>query len=566
MGDKVRKFRVSSRKAFVGLTTAALAVTTLSIGATTAGFQSTSYARAELATEATVATPPVYNDQSAGSVLFINRFGELFLGGDRRSGNGAGAGNTAPTADPTKVEFPDGVKIVDAGGSTNDFHWNNVATGYSAIDTEGRVWTWGQVYPGGTRGIELMGRGNISLQASYTPGQVVTTAEGTPLPKIIDLQRSENQTYALDETGTMWVWGYGGENLPVSASYYSGNGAALPTRANTTAVQNGMGDCRADRNPANHGGDVTWHTIWGGNNSSGGVSTSGLIYTWGYDASNGIAQQQWSQRCPQLNEGANRVLFEQYPDLYRTADGKTYDPAELTTEALRNERYSEIVAHMTQQPLAQCATPTAKSIVDATECPVRQFGYSARAGRLLLQNGSLYTWMISNDQTYGYYFLGREGSTNQNDLNSRFRPNLALSNVNFTSPQVGSVSALTHDGKVYGWGRNNYCQAVGERTVGSADCGSNAGNDFVILPRPVAGIPQDATITGLSSNQCTTWARSDLGTMWAWGGGTMVSNNYVFCGTTGSAYGIYDQRKSTLQAPFGAPVRSVSTGTMPILD
>lgn len=562
----MRTFRISRRTAFVGIAMAALTAATLSIGTTTAGFQSTSYAQAELGTEATVAAPPVFNDQSAGSVLFINRFGELYLGGDRRSGDGAGAGNTAATADPTQVQFPEGTKIVTAGGSTNDFHFGEVGTGYSAIDTEGRVWTWGLVYPRGARGIELMGRGAISQQQSYTPGQVTTTAEGTPLPKIIDLQRSENQMYALDESGTMWVWGYGGENLPVSAYNYSGNGAALPTRANSTAVQNGTGDCRADRNPANHGGDVTWHSIWGGNNSSGAVSTSGLIYAWGYDTSNGIGSSQWSQRCPLLNEGANRVLFEQYPELYQTADGKTYDPAELTTEALRTSRYKEIVAHVSQRPLAECATPVAKTIVDDSECPVRQLGFSSRAGRLVLQNGDLYTWMTSTSQTYGFYFLGREGSTNQNDLNSRFRPNIALTNVNFTSPQVGSVTALTRDGKVYGWGRNNYCQAVGKRTVGSTACSSNASNDLVILPTLVEGIPEEASISALSSNQCSTWARSEDGKMWAWGGGTMVANNFIYCGTTGQAYGIYDQRKSTLQAPFGDPVAAVATGTIPVLD
>ena len=533
---------------------AAVVVLALTASTTTAGFQSESYARAELATETMVPAYPVRQDMSPGSALFLNSFGELYVSGDRRSGDGAGNASTGLNlAPPNQVVFPEGVRIVDAGSSGNDFTWGQ-QTLFSALDDHGRVWTWGQAWGGPT----LIGRGSISAAESRTPGQVTTTDTRQPLPQIIDLQQIENQVYALDVNGTLWAWGYGGENMPTPTT---GN-KPLPSRANTTTATRGLGACTS-----NNAGDVVWHSIWGGYVSAGGVATNGLIYTWGWDNSNGLNTTQTNQGCPILNEGANRVLFENYPELYQTADGLTYDPAELATEAERTARYRAIVAHTLTTTSPGCAQPSGKvNGVDVSECPVRQLGFSPRAPRLLLQNGDLYTWMVSTDTYYGLSFLGRPSSTNASDPAFRNRPALALSNVDSTVSGVGSMQALTRDGRVLGWGRNNYCQAVGERTSGTSPCTSNVAADTVTLPRLVGGLPEGVPISKISSTQCAAWATSADGAVWGWGGGTVVATGWVNCGTVGATYKIHDQRAATLSAPFGAPVTVASTATTPVLE
>ena len=251
--------QVGSRRGIVGAAIAsamALCALTFTASTTAAGFQSTSYARAELATEAMVSAYPVRQDMSPGSALYLNHFGELYVSGDRRSGNGAGTASTALNlSPPNRVVFPEGVRIVDAGSSGNDFNWGQ-QTLFSALDDQGRVWTWGQAWGGHT----LIGRGPISAAESWTPGQVTTTDTGEALPEIIDLQQIENQVYALDVDGTLWAWGYGGENMPTPMT---GN-QPLPSRANTTTATPGLGACVSSNT-----GDVVWHTIWGGYVSAG---------------------------------------------------------------------------------------------------------------------------------------------------------------------------------------------------------------------------------------------------------------------------------------------------------
>jgi hypothetical protein len=532
-------------------------------GVTAGAFQDQSHAAAELATEPSLRSLPVANDQSAGSALFITRFGELFVSGLRNSGDGAGSGSTRATAPPNKVAFPGGVRIVKAAGSSNDFSYLS-STSYAALDDDGTVWTWGSTYGFDNR---LLGRGPLSAGQTYTPGPVRRTMDGSPVPRIVNLERSENQFYALDADGRMWVWGYGGENLPVSG--YTAAQASFPVQANRIAATLSAGDCISG---VNAGGEVRWHSIWGGNNSSGAVSTSGLVYTWGFDHSDGLGTTQNNQRCPYLNQGANQALFAAYPELYKNAKGQSFVESELigatpaATAALRSARMRDIAAHMSASVLPACAGTAAHAVVDEGPCPVRQLGFSSRAPRMLLQNGDLYTWQTSMD-SYGTGFLGRANSTDPNAKDSRYRPAVALRNVDRTSPGISSVQALTRDGRVLGWGSNNYCQAIGIHRNAALPCSSKAAGEVVALPQKVAGLPSG--VTALSSTQCASWAATADGSMYAWGAGTVVGLNYNRCVQAPAAYSgyrIYDLTQATSAVPFGQPVRSHATGTLKVLD
>ncbi|WP_129660153.1 hypothetical protein [Rothia halotolerans] len=536
-----------------------------------AGFHDETYAHAGVSTEGMPPTLPVFNDQSAGSALFATRTGELYLSGMRNSGDGNGNGKVPAKSDPTRVRFPEGVRIVDAAGSSEAFSYIN-STSYMALDDQGGVWTWGRPLGGAS----LIGRGSISVAESYRVDRVTRTADGSPLPRIIDIERSENQFLAVDEEGTLWSWGYHLNNLPRESNLRD-RGLPAPSNATTTSHSAG-GRCE--------GPSVKWHTVWGGNNSSAGVATDGLVYSWGFDNDDGLTSGKATQQCPILNEAANRALFQAYPEHYHAENGAIYDESspELNgalvkeTLALRQARYDAVVSAMQGRTLGVCSSVVGKQMVDEGECPVRQFGYSARAPRMLLQNGDLYTWQIKNSlaDPYGDAFLGRypsnpSGNTRNSwwEAGSIRRPEVAMRNVDYTVPGISSMVALTRDGEIYGWGRNNICQAIGIRSADSRPCTQDAGNDsdMVVLPTRVRGEGiEEARITGIGATQCATWAVDHEGNLWGWGAGTSTGRLYRYCSPNGSTggydsegYKLYDKTLATTQRPFGEPVATPGT-------
>lgn len=541
-----RRIPLALGAACVAVTLTGLAV----VPTSTAGFRDTVVGNATVTTE--VAPDfPVAQDQSAASALYVSKFGQLSLAGNRASGNGAGgAGDT--TTYPTQVQFPAGTVIVDAVGATNDYdNGQQSTTSYAALDSAGQVWTWGAVLGGPS----LIGRGNITLAQSYTPGLVRVSAGGAPLTGIVDIERIENQFLALDNRGTMWVWGYAAENLPHSAAANQ----QFPVAANTVAATEGALSCSG----TNDGGTVTWHSIWGGGNAGAAVSTSGLIYTWGFDHGrlDGI---QISQRCPILNDPANRALFSAYPDVYKTAEGLSYNETVLTTESQRLARYNEIVRNLRTKTMAACAGVVTKpnsdgSVADESGCYVRQLGYSARAPRLLLDNGDLYTWQVSAEG-YGMPFLGRVSTSDiWSTPGSRYRPTVALSGVDYVVVGVGSAKALMRDGRVLAWGYNYFCEAIGSPS-GVADCVTQGASPLVVLPTPVAGLPTN--IVRIAATQCATWAVDAGGRHWAWGAGTLASYAFVSCWRGPAAPRIYDRTGNFQGSPWGSAINSTSTGTI----
>lgn len=536
--------------------TAALAVVTMAVP-TAAALSDSTYARASVTTAApTLDQLPVPHDQSFGSALYVTNAGEVYLAGYRGAGDGAG-GFTDASATPTKVAFPADVRIVDAIGSTNDFDYGNRnTTGFAALDTLGRVWTWGQVWPGGSRGSALIGRGAISPAQAAAPGVVTHTDRGATLPAMVALRRIENQFLALDASGIAWAWGYGGENLP-RVDGRGGADAPLPMAANHTTDQLRFGvDCRTGAAAL---GAVRWHSIWGGPNAAGAVAQNGLIYTWGFDTLTGLDQTRYSLSCPLANEGANRVLFQAYPDLYRTPEGKTYDESMLATEAERHTRYLEIRDAVKDQTLAPCAG-TLSGRVDEGTCPVRQLAFSAQSTRILLQDGRLFTWSLP----FGDFALGRTPT----DATPAHRPApVQLDGVDARFDRVGdgigTVVAHTSDGRLYAWGRNNYCQAIGRHQDAGTPCTTEVSGEVISTPRLVHALPLN--VTRFSNAACTTWAEASDGAIYVWGGGRISGSGFISCTDNGDVGAkIFDFTSATPLAPFAAPVTARAVGTRQI--
>ncbi len=393
------------QKRIVVLTAVALAVLT-PVAMTSAGFTDTTHAASRLVTaSARLDEPPVYFNSASGSGLWITQSGELYLSGDRRAGDGAG-GTTSNGSAPTKVAIPNDVRIIDAVGGSTDFHYPIGESWYAALDDRGRVWTWGTAQNAfnGEKGRDSIGRGRLSPGEQYRAGLVVTS-DGRVLSGIVRIARTENQILALDTDGNLWTWG--------SIDNIARPDGRKRRHALAHCVQRHVLDAwvgAVHAGQSRHGGEDPLALGVERGEPGSGRRRNGLIYTWGWDNSNGLSSGQVHTYAPTLNEGANLTLFAAYPDLYRTGDGLVYDPKVQTTAQARHRTYVAIVTAMKDKVLPGCdGTLGQLDRVDDT-CPVRQAAMFDLAGSFLLQNGALFTWAV-NDARNGYAFLGRASTT-----------------------------------------------------------------------------------------------------------------------------------------------------------
>lgn len=117
-----------------------------------------------------------------------NQFGAR---GDGTSGNNIGS--------PVQVPMPNPITTP----SRRRKHAVAVGAGvYAAIDTEGRVWTWG---------VNWNGRlGDGTTTARYTPARVQKSSNpGDYLTGIVSIAAGGGTMAAIDADGTVWTWGAG---------------------------------------------------------------------------------------------------------------------------------------------------------------------------------------------------------------------------------------------------------------------------------------------------------------------------------------------------------------------
>ena len=567
--------RTRTRLAAGGLV-AALAAT-LGVAATAADYTDRTHAVAELTTETWAAVQPelVWTSSTAA----FNAEGTVYLGGFRGNGaSGTGVGTVSATQPPTAVDLP--VPATKVVGGTDNFHYANAAstTWFAALGTDGVVYQWGSNYAGSISG--LNNRPRAITEYSPTGG-----SDRAPLPTIVDLTSSENQIYALDAEGTMYVWGYAGENLPNPVG--GGTARTVPLPANivvdTSTGTSNVGVVSGGQIvPGTSGGAraTTWHRVYGGQNSSFGVTTEGLVYIWGYDTHIGRSAQtsMSNQRAPRDAQGVNALLFERYPEVYHAADGTTLqagDPAYWTT-------YDRIYQDMKGRQVCTGEYDVTRAY-DDSGCPVRQLSTGARTFRVLLSNHEMYTWAATTDN-YGWPSIGRYVASTAATAGG-YAPGLIETSqngptisVHHFSAGTSAVQAVTTDGRVYGWGANNWCQAIGTHsTSGYADPDRNGGNcaqqgstattglrpaGAVWYATPVWGVDDEDRITDLGGTACTTWLTSEDGTMYAFGGGTVVGSDYRNCvNQTGHGYRIYNFNDATLESPFGSALNVAATAT-----
>jgi alpha-tubulin suppressor-like RCC1 family protein len=568
--------RTRTRAAVAGVAAAAALV--LGVGVTAADYTDRTHAVAELTTETWAAVQPELVWTSSTSVFIAE--GKVYIGGFRGNGaSGTGVATVNASLPPTQVDLP--VPAVKVVGGTNDFHYGQAAstTWFAALGTDGVVYQWGSSWDNA-----IIGSGNRPVaMTTYSPTRAGTGTH--PMPPIVDLTSSENQIFALDAEGTMYAWGHAGENLPNPVG--GSTRTVVPSPANITVDAatslNNVGAVSGGAivpGTGNGARSVAWHRVYGGQNSSFGVTREGLVYVWGYDSHAGVATEQnaINQRAPRDARGVNALLFEKFPEVYHAADGtilQAGDPAYWTT-------YERIYGDMKGREVCTGEYDITRPY-DGSGCPVRQLGTGARTYRLLLANHEMYTWAVSTGD-YGWPTLGRYVASTSASAGgyvpaliqtSQNGPTLS---VHHFSAGTSAVQAVTTDGQVYGWGANNYCQAIGiHSTSGYADParhnGSCAqqGSTATTGLRPSGGVwyatrvwdlPDDANVEHLGGTACTTWMTDEDGTMYAFGGNSVVGSDFRNCvNQTSHGYRVYDFNGATLESPFGTVLTTTATAT-----
>ncbi|MBN8612300.1 MAG: hypothetical protein J0L92_17020 [Deltaproteobacteria bacterium] len=116
--------------------------------------------------------------------------GSVWIWDDCSGGRaGDGTDGSANVRHPVRVPLPDGVEITK-------LVMGDVVL---ALDTEGRVWSWG------SNGIlENLGTGDPDFR---TPRAIAMLEGGAAMPAVVDIATGQQFSYALTASGDLYVWG-----------------------------------------------------------------------------------------------------------------------------------------------------------------------------------------------------------------------------------------------------------------------------------------------------------------------------------------------------------------------
>jgi alpha-tubulin suppressor-like RCC1 family protein len=120
----------------------------------------------------------------------------------------AAPGDARAVRRPTRVRFPPGTAIRHLAASSC------MAV---AVDTDGRLWTWGGggiALGAGDRG---PGAGNSSTPLLLKEGRSKEGAPPGPLPRFVDATTNTLTNYAIDQNSDLWGWGMAGPALGLGA-------------------------------------------------------------------------------------------------------------------------------------------------------------------------------------------------------------------------------------------------------------------------------------------------------------------------------------------------------------
>jgi alpha-tubulin suppressor-like RCC1 family protein len=214
--------------------------------------------------------------------------------------------NGGATLVPTKVSFPDGVKIKFLSNSYEGFH---------AIDTDNNVWYWGRVFTGNsgltTEEIDanssqtdnskpcykVSGPAGWDEAYCYSPVYVPSITKVAKENGVVKFAEGYQYGALLDEHKKLWIWGSGDyrSGMPNATGNIVRQWTPIPSvfTGKTTRDDTITGDNVVDVNGVMHGGSF--------------VTGDGYVYAWGDAYWGGAFSRELSPTAPArpVNYGSN---------------------------------------------------------------------------------------------------------------------------------------------------------------------------------------------------------------------------------------------------------------------
>lgn len=198
-------------------------------------------------------------DAGCNSTMYLNNNGELYIKGSSWSGQFGNGEENNYSSQFVKVEFPiSNVKI-------KKFVIDEAAV--LAIDSEGRIWTWGK----GNEG-RLIGGENSYIPICVTENGTLREEYYENETRFVDIESSNNRTIILDDKGRAWIVGYDIGSIKLVTDF---------TDKNITISK--LAKIRTD----------------GGSSNIGVIDTLGRVWIWSFDtAVSGLSNLKTSKNIP----------------------------------------------------------------------------------------------------------------------------------------------------------------------------------------------------------------------------------------------------------------------------
>ncbi len=298
-----------------------------------------------------------------GHSLAVATDGTLWAWGWNFAGQ-LGTGTTDPSRAPQRVNFPEGVRIVEAAAGLR----NSLA-----LDADGKVWAWGS-----NDEAEL---GNSTVQSTRVPVPVAFPET----VRITSIALGNRHSLALDDDGRVWSWGANAAGQRgIGVTYVDGHGEEEDGGEHHESGPSGPLVPTQVTLP----GEQKARSIAAGKEFSFAIATSGALYAWGFNELGqlGVGGVE-NQFTPRVVPGISEVV---------AVSGGAEHALALTQGGRVFGWGSSLFGALGQQP--------GDSVLAPVELPglANQGVQQVSAGRgfsyALLKNGSLLAWGQNREQ------------------------------------------------------------------------------------------------------------------------------------------------------------------------
>ena len=305
--------------------------------------------------------------------------------------------------------------------------WTQVSANYlftTAVRTDGTLWSWG-----------LNTNGELGLNDLVPRSSPVQIGTNTNWSKI-------GNSGAITNTGILYVWGVG--------SFIAQNEGTMSTAPNRSSpVQLGTS---------------SWTMVSGNYRTGAGITTDGLLFTWGWNTNGQIGTNDLLHRSSPVQVTSIYSLEQQ--NTYLTNTGKTtFSWSQLstngtngTTAAIRSDGALFTWGDNTTGQLGISDTTHRSSPVQIGVSSWTQISVGNGFALGITTTYQLFSWGNNN--------IGQLGLNNTTaSVSNRSSPNVVgTSSWSTVFAGASSVAAITVDGKLFTWGLNTDGQ-LGSTTV-----------------------------------------------------------------------------------------------------